>query len=75
MSITDELASYTEEGFRRAIQLAGQIDILGGTPSVDVQAIKISNDPDEMLKKEPSRSTRKGSDRQRLWTSTLPLKL
>ncbi len=51
-NIAKELAIHAEEELQHAIQLADQIDYLGGTPTVDVQEIKISDDPEEMLKQD-----------------------
>lgn len=51
-NIAKELAIHAEEELQHAIQLADQIDYLGGTPTVDVQEIKISDDPKEMLKQD-----------------------
>ncbi len=51
-NIADELALHAEEELQHAIQLADQIDYLGGTPSVDVQEIKISEDAEDMLKQD-----------------------
>ncbi|MFW6041182.1 MAG: ferritin-like domain-containing protein [Thermoplasmatota archaeon] len=48
-NIAEELAIHAEEELQHAIQLADQIDYLGGTPSVNVQDIKISDDAEEML--------------------------
>ncbi len=51
-NIGDELALHAEEELQHAIQLADQIDYLGGTPSVDVQEIKISEDAEKMLEQD-----------------------
>ncbi|MBS3790456.1 MAG: ferritin-like domain-containing protein [Candidatus Thermoplasmatota archaeon] len=51
-NIAEELALHAEEELQHAIQLADQIDYLGGTPSVDVQKIKISEDAEKMLKQD-----------------------
>ncbi len=51
-NIADELALHAEEELQHAIQLADQIDYLGGTPSVDIKEVKISDDADEMLKQD-----------------------
>jgi len=51
-NIADELAIHAEEELQHAIQLADQIDYLGGTPSVDVQDVKISGEAEGMLKQD-----------------------
>ncbi|MBL7106137.1 MAG: ferritin-like domain-containing protein [Phycisphaerae bacterium] len=48
-SIIKELKIHATEEFGHAQVLADQIDYLGGSPSVDVGAIHISNDNIEML--------------------------
>jgi len=51
-NIAEELALHADEELQHAIQLADQIDYLGGTPSVDVQEIKISAEAEGMLKQD-----------------------
>ncbi len=51
-NIADELALHAEEELQHAIQLADQIDYLGGTPSVNVQEIKTGEKADKMLKQD-----------------------
>jgi len=51
-NIAEELALHAEEELQHAIQLADQIDYLGGTPSVDVQEVKISDEAEGMLKQD-----------------------
>ncbi len=51
-NIAEELALHAEEELQHAIQLADQIDYLGGTPSVDVQEVKISAEAEGMLKQD-----------------------
>ena len=51
-NIAEELALHAEEELQHAIQLADQIDYLGGTPSVDVQEVKISGEAEGMLKQD-----------------------
>ena len=51
-NIADELALHAEEELQHAIQLADQIDYLGGEPSVDVEEIKVSEDAETMLKQD-----------------------
>ncbi len=51
-NIADELAIHAEEELQHAIQLADQIEYLGGTPSVDVEDVKISEDAETMLEQD-----------------------
>jgi len=51
-NIRDELAVHVDEEIQHAIQLADQIDYLGGTPSINVEEIKISGDAEEMLEQD-----------------------
>lgn len=51
-NIADELALHAEEELQHAIQLADQIDYLGGSPSVDVEKVKVSEEAAEMLKQD-----------------------
>ncbi len=51
-NIADELAIHAEEELQHAIQLADQIDYLGGEPSVNVQDIKVDADAETMLKQD-----------------------
>ncbi|OKY77244.1 MAG: Bacterioferritin (cytochrome b1) [Candidatus Methanohalarchaeum thermophilum] len=51
-NIRDELAIHVNEEIQHAIQLADQIDYLGGEPEIKVEEIKTSNDPKEMLKQD-----------------------
>jgi len=51
-NIAEELSLHAEEELQHAIQLADQIDYLGGTPSVDVQEVKISDEAEGMLKQD-----------------------
>ncbi|MEF8835315.1 MAG: ferritin-like domain-containing protein [Candidatus Thermoplasmatota archaeon] len=51
-NIADELALHAEEEIQHAIQMADQIDYLGGTPRVDVQDIKISENAEKMLEQD-----------------------
>ncbi|MFP4002055.1 MAG: ferritin-like domain-containing protein [Candidatus Natronoplasma sp.] len=51
-NIADELAIHANEEIQHAIQIADQIDYLGGEPSVDIQEIKTDEDAEEMLKQD-----------------------
>ncbi len=51
-NIRDELAVHANEEIQHAIQLADQIDYLGGTPTIDVEEIKISDDSKTMLEQD-----------------------
>ncbi len=51
-NIRDELAVHANEEIQHAIQLADQIDYLGGEPTIDIEEIKISEDAEEMLKQD-----------------------
>ncbi len=51
-SIQKELIIHAQEELQHATTLAAQIDYLGGTPSVDVPAAKISSDNVTMLQKD-----------------------
>lgn len=51
-NIRDELRVHANEEIGHAIQIADQIDYLGGTPSVDVEEVGVSGDPDEMLEQD-----------------------
>ena len=53
-NIQDELALHAEEELQHAIQLADQIDYLGGNPSVNVQEIKTSGEAEKLLKQDLS---------------------
>jgi bacterioferritin len=50
MNIASELEAHAQEELQHAIMLAQQIDYLGGTPSVSVEPVKVSMDPEEMLR-------------------------
>jgi bacterioferritin len=51
-SMQKELIIHAQEELQHATTLAAQIDYLGGTPSVDVPAAKISSDNVTMLQKD-----------------------
>lgn len=51
-NIADELAIHAKEEIQHAIQMADQIDYLGGDPSVDVQDIKTNEDAEKMLEQD-----------------------
>jgi len=51
-NIRDELRVHANEEIQHAIQLSDQIDYLGGTPVVDIEEIKTSTDPVEMLEQD-----------------------
>lgn len=50
--IVKELKIHVTEEIQHAVTLADQIDYLGGTPSVDVGSIKVSEDNVEMLEQD-----------------------
>jgi bacterioferritin len=49
MSIAKELEKHAGEELAHAIQIAKQIDYLGGSPTVTPKAVKTSDDAKEML--------------------------
>lgn len=51
-NIRDELEVHANEEIQHAIQIANQIDYLGGTPVVDVEEIKTSDQPEQMLEQD-----------------------
>ena len=50
MTIAAELEKHAGEELAHAITLAGQIDYLGGVPTVMAQPVKTSQNPDDMLR-------------------------
>jgi len=50
MTIAAELEVHAGEELAHALTLAGQIDYLGGTPTVVAKAVKTSDKPDDMLR-------------------------
>src|SRR5580658_8985301 len=50
MHIARELEVHAGEELAHALTLAGQIDYLGGTPTVTAKAVKTSEKPDDMLR-------------------------
>ena len=50
MNIADELEVHAREELAHALTIAGQIDYLGGTPTVVAKAVKTSDKPDDMLR-------------------------
>jgi bacterioferritin len=50
MSIAKELAVHAGEELAHALQIAGQIDYLGGMPCVTAKPVKTSEDAQEMLR-------------------------
>ena len=50
MSIAGELEKHAKEELEHAITIAKQIDYLGGTPTVSPKTVKLSDDPEEMLR-------------------------
>ncbi len=51
-NIADELAIHANEEIQHAIQIADQIDYLGGEPSVNIQDIRVDEDAETMLKQD-----------------------
>jgi bacterioferritin len=49
MNIADELELHAKEELGHALMIAKQIDYLGGTPTVEPKAVRISHDAEEML--------------------------
>ncbi|MGV3772759.1 MAG: ferritin-like domain-containing protein, partial [Verrucomicrobiales bacterium] len=49
-SIADELEKHAGEELQHAIQIAQQIDYLGGTPTVVPKPVKTSDNTEEMLR-------------------------
>jgi bacterioferritin len=50
MSIAGELEKHAKEELDHALIIAKQIDYLGGTPAVEPQRVRLSDDPEEMLR-------------------------
>ena len=50
MSIAQELEVHAGEELQHALTIAKQIDYLGGTPSVTPKPVKLSDDPDALLR-------------------------
>ena len=50
MNIAGELEVHAREELAHALTLAGQIDYLGGTPTVIAKVVKTSEKPDDMLR-------------------------
>src|SRR5437899_4922132 len=50
MSIAQELEKHAEEELAHALIISKQIDYLGGTPTVTPKPVKVSDDPEEMLR-------------------------
>jgi bacterioferritin len=50
MSIAKELEVHATEELQHALIVAKQIDYLGGTPAVVPQPVKLSEDPDDLLR-------------------------
>jgi bacterioferritin len=50
MSIAQELTVHAGEELKHALLIAGQIDYLGGMPTVEPKPVKTSEDPEEMLR-------------------------
>jgi bacterioferritin len=50
MSIAAELEKHASEELNHALIIAKQIDYLGGTPAVTPKPVKISEDPEAMLR-------------------------
>ena len=50
MSIAKELESHASDELQHALIVAKQIDYLGGTPSVNPKAVKLSDDPKALLR-------------------------
>src|ERR687892_617562 len=50
MNIAGELEKHAKEELQHALIIAKQIDYLGGTPAVVPAAVRLSDDPEEMLR-------------------------
>jgi bacterioferritin len=50
MSIAKELELHATEELQHALIIAKQIDYLGGTPTVVPKSVKLSEDPDDLLR-------------------------
>ncbi len=50
MSIAKELEAHAHEELAHALTIAGQIDYLGGMPTVTASPVRQSDKPDEMLR-------------------------
>lgn len=50
MAIAAELEKHSKEELEHALIIAKQIDYLGGTPTVTPRPVKMSDDPDGMLR-------------------------
>jgi bacterioferritin len=50
MNIAGELEKHAAEELQHALVISRQIDYLGGTPTVEPKAVKMSDDPKELLR-------------------------
>src|SRR5262249_39441053 len=50
MAIAEELEKHAKQELEHALTIAGQIDYLGGTPTVTPKTVKLSEQPEEMLR-------------------------
>lgn len=50
MSIAKELEQHAQEELSHALTIAKQIDYLGGTPATVAKPVRMSDDPDELLR-------------------------
>src|SRR5256885_1646853 len=50
MSIAGELEKHAKQELEHALVVAKQIDYLGGTPAVNPRPVKLSEEPEEMLR-------------------------
>ncbi len=50
MNIAGELEKHAAEELQHALIISRQIDYLGGTPTVEPKAVKLSEDPKELLR-------------------------
>ena len=50
MAIADELEVHAAEELQHALLVAKQIDYLGGTPTVTPKPVKLSDDPEQLLR-------------------------
>ncbi len=50
MSIAAELEAHAAEELQHALLVAKQIDYLGGTPTVTPKPVKLSEDPEQLLR-------------------------
>lgn len=50
MTIAEELEKHAKEELEHALMISKQIDYLGGTPTTQAKAVRMSQKPDELLR-------------------------